>query len=117
MNFTKHKYMGTALPGNAEVVTLLEVADNSHQGHCRYILSLFNSQSGTVAAQFYDETAATWRPIIAGAATSAASTAANVFQVLVAPYQRWRVIWTNGATPQTIFQVNQITLDEVLTVP
>lgn len=103
--------MGTALPGNAEVVVLCRPASNPgqdcvHAGFGRYVLEMWNSQAGTVSAQFSEDSGATWRDIKT-AAMALTTTVANEFTCIVAPFRDWRVIWTNGVTPQTVFRPNQ----------
>jgi hypothetical protein len=113
MMTSRYKYQGAALPGNAEVAILLELGHNNegpsnNMGHGQYVANIFNSQAGTVTIQVWDDAIAVpaYRTVRT-VACAIATTDANRVAHNVSAYRRWKAVWTNGATPQTVFQVEQ----------
>lgn len=94
-----------ALPTGSDAFVLLEIDDVQHIGAARYIGHFWNNQNGTLTVQWYDTTAGTWRNVSSDA-VALTSTVTNKVNVLVAPYRRIRVVWTNGGTNQTQFEVH-----------
>ncbi len=120
---TKFKYMGSALPGNAETVTIFTTAptgtapfatlgafmganmlDSSHIA--RIHVGIVNDQSGTLKAYQSLDRGVTWTRVVADTAVAAAAAnSENEYDYLVEGFADWRLDWTNGATPQTTFKV------------
>lgn len=107
---TRVTYTGPALPGNAEVIimfsttvafgprcaphyrmTFIDIATQTDQG------------SNTLQLQKSTDGGVTW--VAVGAAT-AVGTGHVLTQLYVTPYADWRVVYTNGATPQGLFNVD-----------
>ena len=118
----KFKYMGSALPGNAETVTLFTTAPTGtapfatygaflganmldSSGISRIMVRLQNDQAGTLKAYKSNDRGVTWVRVEADVAVAAAAAnAENIHDYLVEGYADWRLDWTNGATPQTTFR-------------
>lgn len=104
-------YTGAALPGNAEVVILFSSTAMFgkkaavHYGCFWFDVAIQASQGGSLLLQ---------RSIDGGvnyvnAGTSIVVAAGNsVNSFFVSPYADWRVVFTNGATPQTQFIVEMV---------
>jgi len=115
---TQVKYTGSALPGNAEVVTLYATSDATTGGRFfanvgvkRFALALVNDAAGTLASQS-SEDGITWTTISSDAVAASAANAENIYDFWVEPYYHWRLRWTNGATPQTSWRVAMVMSDE-----
>lgn len=111
---TRVTYTGSALPGNAEVITLFssttafgkrcathyrcfwfDVALNTDQAAGTQTMQLQKSADGGV----------TWVNAEAAVAVGSGNTLGEFF---VSPYADWRVVYTNGTTPQTTFAVDMV---------
>jgi hypothetical protein len=111
MNSPTVKYTGSALPGNAEVVVMFTTTANGYganffasTGTNRFLLALVNDQTGTLASQKSTDRGVTWTTISSDAVSASATNDQNYYDYLVEPYADWRLVWTNGATPQTSFK-------------
>lgn len=111
--FPTFKYTGSALPGNAESVTLVDTTTFpgakflQGAGIHRIIVGLVNDQAGTLKASISMNRGTTWTQIVADqAVAAAAANSENINDYLLEQYPDWRLVWTNGATPQTTFIVN-----------
>lgn len=107
---TKVPYRGPALPGNAEVIVLFSttVAFGPRCAvHYRMtfidIATQTDQGSNTLQLQKSADGGVTW---VAAGASSAVGTGHVLTQIYVTPYEDWRVLYTNGATPQTTFAVD-----------
>lgn len=108
----KIKYTGSALPGNAEVVTIFNTyssgwAQNAFQmmGIRRVVVEVNNDQSGTLN-MYKSSNGTTWVKVDTAAVSAAAANSTNINDYFVEPYGWWKLEWVNGATPQTAFDVN-----------
>jgi len=113
------KYMGAALPGNAQVVSFFDttVAFPSAQYLAmnkmkRLQVDLKNDQAGTYF-WYKSQTRNTspgatpvWVAIGTKAIAAAAANASNTEDFLIEEYADWKLEWTNGAAPQTQFIVD-----------
>lgn len=118
----KFKYVDTALPTGATTVTLFTTAPTGtapfatrgafeganmldSSGISRIMVRLQNDQSGTLKAYKSNDRGVTWVRAEADVAVAAASAnSENINDYLVEGYADWRLDWTNGATPQTVFR-------------
>jgi hypothetical protein len=98
------------LPGNAELTVLFSstVAFGPRAApHYRcfwFDIALETASAGnTVQLQKSGDGGVTWVNAEAATAIGAGHT---VTELYVAPYADWRVLYTNGATPQTVFNVD-----------
>ncbi|HXQ34399.1 MAG TPA: hypothetical protein VN843_10330 [Anaerolineales bacterium] len=112
---TRVTYTGSALPGNAEAITLFSstVAFGPRAApHYRcywFDVALQTDQNANNSLQLQKspDGGVTWTN--AGAAvTINSATPHTLTEFFVSPYADWRVIYTNGATPQTTFQVDMV---------
>lgn len=109
-------YKGTALPGNAEVVVLFSsvtafgVNAAPHYGTHWVDISIFCDQNTTNTVELQKSAdGTTWRQVATTGVSNAGDGSTEV-AFYVAPHQNFRVVYTNGATPQTAFSVD-LTLD------
>jgi hypothetical protein len=110
---SKLKYEGSALPGNAETVTLWEQTNGQHGDMESYCATFFFDQNAnnTLIGQYTDAAddvptaSATWRQF--HTQTMATGATAIRVEIRITEFRRWRMRWTNGATPQTVFVVDQ----------
>lgn len=72
---------------------------------CWFVAAIWNSQAGTLRGYFSNDNGVTWR-LIKSVAMSAASTAANLAEFYIEPYEHVKFEWTNGGVTQTIFDAN-----------
>lgn len=115
------QYVGTALPTGASVVVLFASAPPSADvagafpfgngfqalGIRRIMISMDNSQAGTLKAYQSKDRGATWSRVDADiAVAAAAANSENIYDFLVEQYADWKVEWTNGGVDQTVFHVN-----------
>lgn len=108
-------YKGSALPGNAEAITLfdtvtafgLDAAPHYNLYWADVSISADQNTGNTVVLQ-KSANGTTWVTVATGTVTNA--NASNDFAFYVAPHKNWRLVYTNGATPQTAFSVD-LTLD------
>lgn len=107
----KVKYQGTALPGNAEVVSIFDTTKGmgadfmAMTGLNRLYLTLINSQAGTLKSWSSEDRGTNWTQVSSTAVAASAANSENPYDYLVEPYSDWKLEWTNGATPQTVFRV------------
>lgn len=106
-------YKGTALPGNAEVVTLfntvtafgLDAAPHYQLYWADLSISADQNTTNTVALQKSAD-GTTWVTVLSVTVSNAS--VSNELSYYVAPHKNWRLIYTNGATPQTAFSVDLV---------
>lgn len=114
---TRIPYTGSALPGNAEVITLFSsTAAFGPRAATHYRCFWFDvglqvdqNAANSLQLQKSADGGTTWTN--AGTATTINSGTAgghSVTSFFVSPYADWRVVYTNGATPQTTFQVDMV---------
>lgn len=125
------KYTGSALPGNAEVVSLFDSvvafpgANYLPMLHMKRLqLDILHDQAGTLKwykTQNRGLTSVTgagssattiWLQIGSLAVAAGAANTSDTFDFLVEEYQDFKLEWTNGATPQTVFSVDTALSDE-----
>lgn len=106
----KFKYTGSALPGNAEVVTFLDSTTAGFPGNfgdtfglARIIVRLVNDQSGTLTLEVSTNRGTSWTTISTNAVSASAANSENAYDFLIEGLADIRIKWTNGATPQTTF--------------
>lgn len=106
----KFKYTGSALPGNAEVVTFLDTTGTGFGanwcdtiGVARVLVRLINSQAGTLNMQVSVDRGTNWTTISTNAVAASSANNENDYDFLVEGLPDVRIQWTNGATPQTTF--------------
>jgi hypothetical protein len=108
------KYTGSALPGNAEVVSIFDTTAGGGQmgaAFCataqlhRLYVTIINSQAGTLKSWSSEDRGKNWTQIDSLAVSAASAGTENPSDWLVEPYLDWKLEWTNGATPQTVFRV------------
>lgn len=113
------KYMGAALPGNGQVVSIFDstaafpsaqyIAMNRLK---RLVTDIKNDQAGTLTWYKSQTRVATpsatpvWVAIGTLAVAAAAANATNFNEFLVEEYADFKLEWTNGVTPQTQFIVD-----------
>jgi hypothetical protein len=110
---TQIPYQGTALPGNAEVITLfntvtafgLNAAPHYQLYWADLSISVDQNTNNTVVLQ-KSENGTTWVTVASFTVTNAQ--VSNEASFYVAPHKNWRLVYTNGATPQTSFSVDLI---------
>lgn len=111
---TKYKYTGSALPGNAETVTLFStVAAFPGKNYCamlgknRLEVSIKNDQSGTLEGYKSVDRGVNWVQVFPDTAVAApAAGAVNFYDFLIGEYDDFKLDWVNGATPQTTFGID-----------
>lgn len=108
----KFKYTGSALPGNAEVVSFFDttVANGGMganwcdtNGVARILVRLINSQAGTLTMEVSTDRGSNWTTISTNAVAISSANSENDYDFLVEGLPDVRIRWTNGATPQTVF--------------
>ena len=115
MNTTRIKYTGTALPGNAESITMLDTTTNGmwkgfiqHSCWARVAVDIHNSHSGTLDLYKLEADEVTWEKISTTAVAAASADSSNQYDFWIEPYLGVRIIWVNGATPQTAFDIDMV---------
>ncbi len=106
-------YKGTALPGNAEAIVLfntvvafgLNAAPHYQLYWADLSISADQNTNNSVALQKSVD-GVTWVTVASQTITNAIPS--NEVSFYVAPHQNWRILYTNGATPQTAFSVDLI---------
>lgn len=121
-------YIGAALPGNAQVVSIFDSTVAFPGGQMlaqlhmkRVLIDIFNSQAGTLnwyksrgKRGGYNGTNATvWDQVGTAAVPLVAAGATNSFDLAILTYEEFKVEFTNGATPQTVFDVDVALSDEI----
>lgn len=104
-------YQGSALPGNAEVVVLfstvtalgINAAPNLGVYWADVSISADQNTGNTVVLQ-KSANGTTWVTVATATITNANTS--NEASFFVAPHKNWRLVYTNGATPQTTFSVD-----------
>lgn len=106
----KFTYTGSALPGNAEVVTFFDSTNTGFganwcdtNGVARILVRLVNDNTGTLTMDVSTNRGTSWRTISTNAVTASAANSENDYDFLVEGLPDVRIRWTNGATPQTVF--------------
>ena len=113
------KYTGSALPGNAETVTIFDTTKLGSStagavpianfaalaGLNRLYVTFINDAAGTLKSYSSENGGTTWTQISSTAVAASAGNADTPFDYLIEPYQDWKLEWLNGATPQTTFRV------------
>ena len=72
----------------------------------RLTVAINNSQAGTLDAYQSQDRGVTWVKIDTLAVAAAATATQNFNDYLVEGYADFKLEWTNGATPQTVFTPN-----------
>jgi len=112
---TRVTYTGSALPGNAEAITLFSSTTafgKRAAPHYRCFwfdvaLQVDQNADNTLQLQKSADGGTNWTN--AGAAVTINSATPHVVtSFFVSPYADWRVVYTNGTTPQTTFQVDMV---------
>lgn len=108
------KYVGSALPGNAERVVLFSTVAACPMGNWgpmmgihSYHYDIKNDQPITVEGFKSSDRGVTWTQFYSQAHGAAAAGATNSDVVLVEGYADFKFESLNGATPQTTFIVDQ----------
>lgn len=108
----KFKYTGSALPGNAEVVSFFDTTNGGFGANfvdtyriARIMVRVINDQSGTLAMQSSENRGTAWTTRYTTAVAASAANSENVYDIDVEGLSDVRIRWTNGATPQTTFVV------------
>lgn len=134
---TQLKYVGSALPGNAETVIMFDTAVSldgvnlttaalraasrgfamskghfARYGGKRFILRVTNDQTATLNVYRSSDRGVTWTKIYTVAVAASAANSENVYDVLIEGQPDWKVEWVNGANPQTSFTVSMEVTDE-----
>lgn len=107
----KVKYVGSALPGNAETVVLFTTVNTGMGANFmsiaslnRLYMTLINDQAGTLNAYSSENRGTSWTKIYTAAVAASAANSESPYDFLVEPYADWKLEWVNGATPQTTFR-------------
>ena len=107
-------YTGSALPGNAEVVTIFDTTKTPNgmgaafvaiAGLHRLYVAIVNDQTGTLKSSSSENRGKTWTQIDSLAVAAVSANSENPSDWLIEPYLDWKLEWTNGATPQGTFRV------------
>ena len=106
-------YQGSALPGDAEVVVLFSsvaafgrnAAPHYQTYWCDVSISADQNTNNTVKLQKSSD-GTTWVDVASSTVSNA--NASNEASFYVAPHRNWRVVYTNGTTPQTAFSVDLV---------
>ena len=119
-------YTDAALPGNAQVVTIFNTVIAFPGGQWlaamhmkRLLVDIFNNQAGTLnwykSRGHRGTTSAltTWDNIGTAAVALVAAGATNSFDFAIPTYEEFKLEWVNGATPQTVFDVDIALSDEI----
>lgn len=104
-------YRGSALPGNAEAIVLfntvvafgLNAAPHYQTYWCDVSITVDQNTTNTVALQKSSD-GTNWTTVATGTVSSV--DVSNEHAFYVAPHQNWRILYTNGVTPQTAFAVD-----------
>lgn len=118
--YTVCKYIGSALPGNAETVNIFSsvVALNGKRmaqgaGLHRLIVDIKHDQTGTMKFYVSANRGVTWDQIYdSGVIAAPAATSSTIRDFAFEPYDDFKLDWLNGATPQTTFNVRVALTDE-----
>jgi len=110
---TRITYSGPELPGAAEEIVLFSstVAFGSraatHYGCFWFDVSLQTDENADNEMQLQKsiDGGATWVDVDSAVTAGDGHTLAEFF---VSPYADWRVVYTNGTTPQTLFGVDMV---------
>lgn len=110
---TRVTYSGSALPGNAEAITLFSSTTAfGKRAATHYRCFWFDvalqtdaNADNSLQLQKSADGGVTW--VNAGAAVTI-GTGHTLTKLFVSPYADWRVVYTNGATPQTTFAVDMV---------
>lgn len=114
---TKVPYTGSALPGNAEAIVLFSSttafgARAAPHYRCFWFdvaLLVDQNAANTLQLQKSANGGTTWVNAEPAVTINSGTAGGNsVTDFFVSPYADWRVVYTNGATPQTTFQVDMV---------
>ena len=107
-------YKGSALPGNAEVVVLFSSVTAWGIGAAPHYqiywadVSIFCDQNTTNTVELQKSAdGITWKQVATTPVSNAGDGSTEV-AFYVAPHQNFRIVYTNGATPQTTFTVDLV---------
>lgn len=79
----------------------------------RMMITLQNSQAGSLKAYWSADGGTTWNLYdTQTAAIPAAGLSSGPYDYLIDGYADWRLIWTNGGTNQTVFTVSLAGIEE-----
>ncbi len=108
-------YTGAPLPGAAQVVTLFDTTVAAEMasfaslvGAHRIYGTISHDQSGTVSIQKSVDRGLNWRNVD----STASAAPSTVFDYVIEGFRDFRVRWTNGGTPQTIFEPDVVLTDQ-----
>lgn len=119
-NKTHVPYRGTALPGNAEVITLfnsvlsfaLNAAPHMQVNWVDIAIRFDQNANNTVALQKSTD-GTNWTTVETRTISNLGDGSdPNALSFFVGVYSNFRIIYTNGATPQTVFAVDLSLADE-----
>lgn len=113
MGVTRIPYQDTALPTDSDTFTLVDTTVLSPNlrgvipmaGWHRFFLSVFANQDGTITEYTSVDGGTNWRQVGTAESHTGSSTAQTTVEYEVDAYRDWRLIWTNGGTNQTTFEV------------
>lgn len=118
--YTLVKYIGAALPGNAETVNIFSsvVALNGKRmaqgaGLHRLIVDIKHDQAGTMKFYVSANRGVSWDQVFdSGSIAAPAATSSTIRDFAFEPYDDFKLDWLNGAAPQTTFNVRIALTDE-----
>jgi hypothetical protein len=114
---TRVTYSGSALPGNAEAITLFSSTTAfgrraaTHYRCFWFDVALLVDQNAdnSLLLEKSADGGTTWVTAEPAVVINSGTTGGNsLTSFFVSPYADWRVRYTNGATPQTTFQVDMV---------
>ena len=106
------KYTGSALPGNAETVSLFSTVAaggsnlSPHHGLDWFTVDIENDETGSIEGYWSVDGGTTWNKHVSQEVAAATASATNRYDWRVDAYRDWKFDWLNDATPQTTFNVN-----------
>lgn len=117
---TQVKYTGTALPTDSNTATLFTTVDgqlprrffglNCYES---FLVDIKHSHGGTLRAQKSDDGGTNWHTIREDVLAAGSPTNGSTAQAYgVAPYRDWRLVWVNGGTTQTTFEIDMSLSDQ-----
>lgn len=104
-----YKYDGDTPGADANDYVLFVTPSSSYfdrKGLKRFLLRVNNSHSGTLKAEYSTDGRTTWTQYEPDIAVSAPATDdINEYDFLVEGFRDWRLVWTNGGSAQTTWDV------------
>lgn len=108
----KIKYTGSALPGNAEVVSLFDTTVSCPRGWATnanlhtYHVNIKHDQTGTVKGYKSEDGGTNWYQFYDSGVLAIPTYTSDIVQSIEG-MRDFKFTWTNGANPQTAFAVSQ----------